>query len=225
MKTTFNRLFLIASAAALTTACTGVWNGPEQAMTVAEEHPISVDTQVVTLTLDVAPGAGGLTSQDKARIRAFADSYLVSGHGPVTLTAPVGGGAEGAGAAMAAEARAYLSEVGVDYASISGSSYVAGQSGPRQIIISYTHYVATPSACGVWSGMRARDYSNLRSPNFGCATQNNLAAMVSDPRDLIQPADTTSADATARIRAMRAYRDGQVTSSATDGEIQAEIAN
>lgn len=221
MKTTLPRLFLIASMTALSAACTGVWNGQQQAMTVAESHPISVDTQIVTLTIDVAPAAAALSATDKARLRAFAEAYLTSGHGPLSVTSPTG---QAEGAALADAVRGELYASGVDYASMADTNYAPAQGGPRQVILTYTHYVATASACGVWHGMRARDYSNLRSPNFGCATQNNLAAMVDDPRDLIQPANTASTDAQARIRAIRAYRAGEVTSSATDGQIQAEVA-
>ncbi|MFZ5617384.1 MAG: CpaD family pilus assembly lipoprotein, partial [Pseudomonadota bacterium] len=95
----------------------------------------------------------------------------------------------------------------------------------RDIIVSYNHYVATPSACGIWEGDRERDYRNMRSPNFGCATQNNLAAMIGDPHDLIEPAEMTPPDSATRIRGVTAFRKGEVTSSATDGEVETEVAN
>ena len=80
----------MASIAALAAGCAGAWNGRDQAMTVAEEHPISVDSQTVTLTIDLDRSTKELTSVDKARLRAFADSYLTNGHGPLTVTAPSG---------------------------------------------------------------------------------------------------------------------------------------
>ncbi|GAB4525733.1 MAG: CpaD family pilus assembly protein [Amphiplicatus sp.] len=219
------KAFLAAAATAFAAGCSSAFNGPEQALSVAEEHPISVDTQVVTLTLDADPTTTDLSAVDKARIRAFADAYLTSGHGPLTVTAPSGGGgADRDGEEAAADVRAVLHEAGVDWASMTGSSYRAGGENDRQIILSYTRYVATPSACGNWAGMRMRDYRNLRSPNFGCATQNNLAAMIADPRDLIQPADEAPADAEARVRVMRAYRKGEPTSSGGGDEIDARVS-
>ena len=224
MKTNMKKLLLAASLAALTSACAGAWNGAEEAMTVAEEHPISVDTQVVTLTIDVRPDASELSSMDKARIKAFADAYLSAGHGSIAVTTPAGGDTDRAGRELASITRSYLNEVGVDWAAISGSAYGASENGPRQVILSYTRYVATPSACGIWKGVKARDYANRRSPNFGCATQNNLAAMIADPRDLVEPADRGEADATSRIRVINAYRKGEITSSQTD-DIDAQVAN
>jgi pilus assembly protein CpaD len=217
------RNWLIAAAAAAASGC--AFNGPDQAMTIAEEHPITVDSQAVTLTLDLAEGQNALSAQDKTRVRAFADSYLVAGHGPIALSGPSGSSRDGAGRSLIAAAQDYLVEVGVDASMIAPAAYRAADDRGRQVVLSYTRYVATPSACGNWAGLRSRDYRNLRSPNFGCATQNNIAAMVADPRDLTEPADAGSADAMARIRGLKAYREGEKTASETDTDIKADVAN
>jgi pilus assembly protein CpaD len=213
---------MILSAAALA-GCAGAWNGPEHAMTIAEEHPIAVDSQTVTLTLDIDAGAD-LSAIDRARLRAFGDSYLNSGHGPLNVAAPSGTSDDRAGEALAAKAREYLNEIGVDYSAMSGAAYRAGDDRGRQLVLSYTRYVATGPACGNWAGLKARDFANLRSPNFGCATQNNIAALVADPHDLVEPTDEASADAMARIRGLKAYREGDKTASETDTDIKADVA-
>lgn len=187
-------------------------NGQEQALTVAEEHPISVDSQTVTMTIE---SGDDLSTLDLARIRAFADSYMRDGHGSLSITAP-------GGAAATAGVREALSDSGVPEAAIADAAY-GGASG--DVILSYTHYVATPSACGIWEGQRERDYRNMRSPNFGCASQNNLAAMVGDPHDLMAPADMTPPDSATRIRGVTKFRKGEVTSSKTDGEVKTQVAD
>jgi pilus assembly protein CpaD len=222
MKNSMLRWAAVA-AAALLGGCAGAWNGAEDALSVAEEHPITVDSQVVTLTLDIDGAASGLSAVDKARVNAFASAYLSGGHGPVTVTAPAG--ANAAAQNYAAEARKSLNEAGVNWSAINGSSYIPSEGGPRQVLLTYVRYVATPSACGVWEGMKARDFANLRSPNFGCATQNNLAAMIADPRDLVQPADEAPADAPARIRGIKRYREGSKTSSETDPNIKTQVSS
>ncbi|HRX38032.1 MAG TPA: CpaD family pilus assembly protein [Parvularculaceae bacterium] len=224
MTRTALRLSLMASIAALAAGCAGAWNGRDQAMTVAEEHPISVDSQTVTLTIDLDRSTKELTSVDKARLRAFADSYLTNGHGPLTVTAPSGTSDDFDGQETASDVRKYLNEIGVPWSDITGSSYRAADDRGTKLIVSYTHYVATPSACGVWAGVKARDYANMHTPNFGCATQNNIAAMLADPHDLIAPADETPPDSTARIRGVQAYREGAVTVSETDNNIKSQIA-
>ena len=110
-------------------------------------------------------------------------------------------------------------------ASVAGTNYRTGQGSTTDVILSYTHYVATPSACGVWEGAKERDFRNMRSPNFGCSSQNNLAAMIGDPPDLIEPAAMTDPDAAIRIRGVDLFRKGQVTSSQTDTEIEQQVAN
>jgi pilus assembly protein CpaD len=224
MKMTAIKFLTMALLAALAAGCAGAWNGQKQAMTVAEEHPISVDSQVVTMTIDQGRSASDISSLDKSRLRAFADAYMTSGHGPLSVTAPSGAGDGQGGQESASAIGEYLNELGVDWSQISASTYGAANGSGDQIILSYTHYVATPSACGNWKGLGARDRANMRSPNFGCATQNNIAAMIADPRDLVEPAGDAPPDAAARIRGIRAYREGEVTASETDAEIKTEVA-
>lgn len=205
---------LLVAAAASTVGCAAQFNGQEQALTVAEEHPIAVDSQTVTMTL--AQAGGGLSSLDEARLRAFANSYMSNGHGALTVTAPTQNGAS--------DVRDALNRFGVPLASMVEADYRGGEGSTRDIILSFTRYVATPSACGIWEGMRERDYRNMSSPNFGCATQNNIAAMIGDPHDLIAPAAMSDPDSATRIRGVTAFRKGEVTSSATDGDVDSQIA-
>jgi pilus assembly protein CpaD len=216
-------LIAVFAAAALAQGCSTLSNGAADAKSIAEEHPIAVDTQVVTLAISVDDAAAGLSTTDRARVRAFADAYLRNGHGPVSVTAPTGSRGDRAAADAAAEARAVLDETGVDAADIEASAYRSAED-KRELVLSFTRYVATPSACGDWSSTYKRDFKNLSSPNYGCATQNNLAAMIADPRDLTQPADETPADAAARVRMIGAYRRGEKTASETDGDIKAEVS-
>jgi pilus assembly protein CpaD len=225
----FNRVkkytLLSIMALALASCAGGPFNGPQHAMTVAETHPISVDSQVVTLTLDVDVTTTELSDTDQARLRAFADAYMRDGHGPLTITAPSGTAADFEGHEAAADIRSTLNEVGVPWSALAGATYrTGGAAGGDQVILSYTHYVATASECGVWSGIKGRDYRNLRTPNFGCATQNNIAAMLADPHDLIGPAAQTPRDAQTTVRAIDAYRSGDVTASQIDDTISAQVS-
>lgn len=218
------KLALLSTTALLVASCASVFNGPEHATTVAENHPISVDSQIVTLTIDVDPTVSDLSDVDRARLRAFADAYMRNGHGPLTITAPSGTSQDFDAQERAADIRQALHDVGVPWSSLGGATYrTGGDADGDAMILSYTHYVATPSECGIWKGLRARDYRNLRTPNFGCATQNNIAAMIADPHDLIEPAALATRDATATTRAITAYRAGEATESEM-GDIQTDIA-
>lgn len=212
---------LSALASAALSGCSTLVNGRDEALSIAEEHPIAVDSQVVTLT--VALGDDGLSAVDSARVRAFADSYLAAGHGPVSVTSPTGSQGDRGAMQAAVDARSILDDAGVAADRVEQTGYLSGES-KRQLVLSYVRYVATPSACGVWTGTMARDFKNLRSPNYGCAMQNNLAAMIADPRELVEPAGMTPADSNARTRMIDAYRKGAKTSSETDQDIKADVA-
>ncbi len=217
---------LLSTALLAATACVGGFNGPQHAMTVQETHPISVDSQTVTLTIESDPSTSDVSSVDHARLRAFAEAYMLDGHGPLTITAPSGTGGDLDGQEAAADIRQALHEAGVPWSALAGATYrTSGGSENPKLIISYTHYVATPSECGIWTDVRSRDYRNLRTPNLGCATMNNYAAMIADPHELIAPAGTDPRDGEAVVRGINAYRAGEVTASEADETIDAGTAN
>ena len=218
------KIALPAAAALLSVSCaSGPFNGPEHSATVAEEHPISVDSQVMTLTIDVDPSVSDLSDIDRARLRAFADAYLNNGHGPLTITAPSGGENDFDGQEAASDIRKALHDAGVPWASLGGATYRTGD-GAGQLVLSFTRYVATPSACGVWSGVRSRGYRNLRTPNMGCAVMNNIAGMIAEPRDLVEASEMTPRDGAAVVRAIDLYRSGEVTASEIDQNIDTQVS-
>lgn len=206
--------------------CSSMWNGEGDNPTVAEKHPIAVDSQVISLTMDIDPTISDLANIDKARLKAFALTYLQNGHGPISITAPTGGADDLVAQETASDIRQYLNDVGVPWSAITGASYRAGGSGDdRQVVVTYTHFVASPSPCGIFDSEFKSSWRNVSQPNFGCADQNNLAAMIADPRDLIEPATSTPPDALQRVRGVRAFREGDITSSQRDGIIETNVAN
>ena len=79
--------------------------------------------------------------------------------------------------------------------------------------ISYPKITAQAGPCGMWpediGPSINRDYfENQPHWNFGCATQRNLAAMVENPADLVQPRAETPAYTMRRTTVMEKYRDG-----------------
>ena len=84
--------------------------------------------------------------------------------------------------------------------------------------ITYPKVVAQAGPCGLWpqdiGPSFNRTYSeNLPDWNFGCATQRNLASMVDNPSDLVQPRPETPAYAMRRTTVIEKYRQGAATSN------------
>ncbi|WP_428407686.1 CpaD family pilus assembly protein [Hyphococcus sp.] len=226
MNASLKKIALLSAASLSLSACAGgMFNGPQDALTVAETHPIAVDSQVMTLTISGDVSTSDLSNVDKARLRAFADAYLTNGHGPLTVTAPSGAGNDRNDHEAAADIRQALNDSGVPWSVIHGATYRTGEASNDEIILSFTRYVATPSPCGIWTGEKSRSYKNLRSANMGCATMNNYAAMIADPHDLIAPAASAPVDGQSVVRVIQAYRAGEVTASEVDSNIDAETSD
>jgi pilus assembly protein CpaD len=57
---------------------------------------------------------------------------------------------------------------------------------PGQARVVITRSSASVPGCPDWSANSDMNYTNGISPNFGCASNSNLAAMVADPQDLLE---------------------------------------
>ena len=175
------RLLTVAAFSTLG-ACALTPNGTDDALSVREAHPITVDQQAVALRIGVDGTRGGLDRSDLARIDALVSDYRTRGHGPITVTAPVGGDSDRAAQRTAADVRTALHAAGVPYDAMAGASVRTARA--DEVIVSFQSYVATGPSCGAGGYSVSRRLRNLRSEDFGCASQANLAAMISDPRDL-----------------------------------------
>ena len=82
-----------------------------------------------------------------------------------------------------------------------------------------------PTPCGDWSRNAGDTASNLPMPNFGCASQHNLAAMVTDPRDLVSPRAMGPSDAARREIVMQAYQAGKPTAATKTADQSANTTN
>jgi len=84
--------------------------------------------------------------------------------------------------------------------------------GDRRVEIGFVGYVAHTEPCGDWSENVADTETNLPMPNFGCATQHNLAAMIADPRDLDESRRLDDMpDATRRATVIGHYEKGEAS--------------
>ena len=214
LRTGLRNLSIAALALSLAACANLGQNGPLQATSVSERHPITVDTQAATLMLDVAPDSISLTDDDLARIDAFAAQYKARGDGPLVMSIPTGAPNRGAASRAAAEVETRLNALALGVRDVRLSHYRAsGAASNAPLILSFTQYVATPSPCGNWSQDYAFNPRNIASPNFGCSTRNNLAVMVADPGDLVAPRGMDPADAQRRDDILERYRVGETTQS------------
>jgi pilus assembly protein CpaD len=91
------------------------------------------------------------------------------------------------------------------------TSYQAGSpdvSAP--IRVSFTAMKAQTDKCGRWPEDIANTEDNKHYANFGCSYQNNLAAQIANPADLLGPRKETTIDAERRGQVIDAYRNAPV---------------
>ncbi len=200
-----------ALAALFAAACAYPVNGPENAHVVTDKFPITVEPHMETLRVSLDAASGAMDADGGADLRRFVRDYLENGSGVIGVSAPRRLG--GAPNAMAAR----LVAMGVPRGRIMlGADDAANPA--DQVKLTYIRYQAHTPPCGDWSVNLGSTAANMTSPNFGCATQHNLAAMVTDPRDLVSPKPLDPDDAQRRLTVLDKYRKGETTVAAKTSE-------
>ncbi|CAM9248097.1 unnamed protein product [Phaeothamnion confervicola] len=186
---------------------------------VKDKFPITVSPHSEILNLSPTLAGQGLQTTDARLITDFAGGYLQDGHGPLSIVLPAIPNTPMAAKQMNA-INTVLAERGVPAAKVewriatpdAANPAAAPAAGP--MVFSYTRYVAAAERrCGEWPKDIARHHDNQPWENFGCAVQNNMAAMVTDPLDLKRPRATTPVDVDRRTVVIKAYRKGEATAA------------
>ncbi|MBV9418531.1 MAG: CpaD family pilus assembly protein [Alphaproteobacteria bacterium] len=205
-----SHIFRVASLLAVLAAgsCAAPMNDPE--MGLADDpmvnHPIQVQPNYRSLKVSFYATSAGLMPDDSQKFDAFVADYMQHGSGAISISAAPG--------TDASAAIGYFGER-LANAGIPRDRIIVGQrqEGPadHRVEIGFISYTAVSDTCGDWSVNAGYSASNRVSPNLGCATQANVAAMVADPRDLIAPRDMGAGDAARRATVYDNYRAGKPT--------------
>lgn len=185
-----------------------------------KRHPINVTTDATALDIVVGSHAKGLNSVQRAQVDQFLGQWRHEGTGRLTVAVPSGSANEGSAYQAAAEIRDLAQAKGIPGHAVEFTAYHAG-GGKPPVKISFLRYVAEGPTCGDWSENLAEDPQNVAYPDYGCSTQHNLAAMIANPRDLIEMRDGTPRPSERRDEIWRKYVSGKSTISETASEEKA----
>lgn len=215
-----------ACAALSLSACVAIPKEEPPPPTRADRHAIAVAQTGARLDVAVTANDFALTMEQRGQLDSFAREYLRGGHGPIVLSAPSGGANADAAARLSHEIRMRLTEAGVPYAAIAGSTYDGSQAADAPIVLSFTRYEATAPDCApLWRQDLAHQSNNQAYESFGCSAQANLAAMIEDPHDLVEPRGETARDGVRRAVVMDHYRKGETTGASRTGDERVSISS
>ncbi len=216
-----SHILALALTGVAASACTSppLNNDARQYYDVSQKYPIVVEPQVVTLAVQTDEERGSLARGEDDRVSAFAQRWKARGQGLLNV-ATAGDGSNHAGVA---QLKKVLAANGVEKKSVQFTTYPPANGEEHSpITLSFVAYAATASECGQdWSTNLAFEPRNIPWPEFGCSTQHNMAAIVADPRDLIEPRTSDPADAQRRgVVITEKYQNGlrTHTEASTDGQ-------
>lgn len=166
----------------------------------------AVNVPIVTRSdyvFDAAAPDGRLSSYEQARLEAWLDGLDLDFGDRVYVTGDMAGAARHDVAQVTGRYGVLLSE---------GAPITAGAVNPGSVRVVVSRSRASIPGCPNWSGLSQPNYANRTMPNYGCAVNGNLAAMVADPQDLVHGrADLPGSDGFAGAKAIKMYRDWPLT--------------
>ena len=183
-------------------------------------HPISVQEADRSIIVFVGRGRGGLSSAQRADVAGLAQTWLAEGTGSISIDMPVDTPNANAAADSLREIQATFAASGVPPRAINVRQYKPED--PRHVAairLNYPKISAVAGPCGLWpedlgpSVHNKGYYENKPYYNFGCSNQRNMAAMIDNPSDLVQPRPETPAYTARRTAAFEKYRKGNTTAT------------
>ena len=184
-------------------------------MIIACVIPSRFEERNQSVVIFVGHSRGGLSASQRADVIGLAQNWRREATGAIIADVPV----ETTNAAAAADAfreiRSLLAASGVPPHGITVHHYHPDD--PRlfaTIRLNYPKIAAVAGPCGLWPNdvgpsIDNASYSENREYyNFGCANQRNLAAMIDNPADLVQPRPETPAYTARRTEGFDKYRKG-----------------
>ncbi|MCI5078035.1 CpaD family pilus assembly lipoprotein [Oricola sp.] len=203
-------LLILATAAA---GCGSIGRDPITVGSVPEDyrtrHPIVLSEQERTLDVPIASGARELNIPVKSNIRAFAANFAASGTGTLIVMQPVGSANEQAVKRVQGDILQALADGGAPRSRIAVQHYDASAHGSAAAVrLSYAGVTASTTPCGNWPDDLTETVENRNYADFGCSSQQNLAAIVANPGDLLGPRQSSPIDATQRGTVIEDYQSG-----------------
>src|SRR6266702_7222627 len=194
-----------------------------------QRHPIVIKEGPRTVDLFIGERRGTLNGSQRAEVLSFAAEWRREATGGILIDVPAGTSNAAAAANAAREVRAILPAAGVPANAVQKRE--SRPLSPAKLATLRLHYprmMADVGPCGLWphdlgATYEREHFENRQYWNFGCAQQRNLAAMVENPADLVQPRSEVPPYNGRRTTVLEKYRRGEGTATIYPDENKGKI--
>jgi len=233
-----HRAFRIAGALVGLAVALGACTHTDEAVTASIpddyrlRHPIAIQEANEQVVIFIGHARGGLSASQRADVMGLAQTWLHEATGAIVADVPVDTPNARAAADSLREVQALIAAAGVPPRGLVVHRYHPED--PRQlpaIRLSYPRISAVAGPCGIWPedlgpSIKNKSYFENKSYyNFGCAYQRNMAAMIDNPSDLVQPRSETPPYTTRRTAAFEKYRKGAATATINPDADKAKLSD
>jgi pilus assembly protein CpaD len=197
-----------------------------------QRHPIAIQEADQSVVIFVGHARGGLSASQRADVIGLAQTWLHEGTGAISADLPVDTPNALAAADAFREIQALLTAAGVPPRGIVVRHYHPNDLRQLATIrLNYPKISAVVGPCGLWPedlgpAISNKGYlDNKDYYNFGCAYQRNMAAMIDNPSDLVEPRAETPPYTARRTEAFEKYRKGTTSATAYPESDRAKLSD
>lgn len=184
-------------------------------------HPIVISEKEETLDLPVGVSDRGMTNHQKVSLDGFLANYDRTAAPVLRIMVPEGAANSAAASMAASDFARFAKETGVPASRIAILSYQSeSPEASSPVRVAFSSMRAQTGKCGRWPEDIANTEDNKHYANFGCSYQNNLAAQIANPADLLGPRKPGPIDAGRRGVAIDGYRNSPYYHAVPTQEVQ-----
>ncbi len=170
-------------------------------------HPIVISEKEQVIDIPVGMSTRNMTEQQRTALEGFLEGYDHHAAPPVLVLVPSGSANAAAAYDVSGDFIEVMKRLGIPKSRVYVQPYQVDQpEASAPIRVSYAAMRANVGPCGRWPDDILNDAENKHYADFGCSYQNNLAAQIANPSDLLGPRRPTSIDPENRANALTQYK-------------------
>jgi pilus assembly protein CpaD len=234
------RILIVLAAGSSMSGCYSAAYGPYSQLPAEpnypndyrHRHPITIREGKQIVEVFIGKDRSPLNASQRADIAYLSHVWRAESTGGIIISVPYGTPNGRASSEAAREVRSLLVASGIPDSLIATRSYQPEDPAKLSVLkVSYSKMVAEAGPCALWPSDLGPTFdvatynSNRPYWNLGCANQRNLAAMVANPADLVQPRGESPSWTQRRTVVFEKYRVGQSAETNYPNQDRGKVSN